>query len=295
MRSRTHVTVLLFALLGLVSAIGCRSNTTPLKTLLDDPSFYDKKIVRVSGTVGSSMGVIAMAPTRSTTVPPSSWWCPRRTGRRARGEGRRRGRVPLGRSRSEPPRPRCWWRSALPTVDGPDPKGDFRARSVTPSVRARSLRRAPSQLGGGAIDLGHERPRSQRTRRGPEVPSIAIDSANRRPPRADPAPPGGRSCSRRTGRSADRRRCRARPPMARVRRPACGAPSMPRCPVVAAGHRRERTIQGPPPGRGHAPVHHSGSSGAPHAPTQRRRDAIEAQTRSDHAPPRSGSPRPAHA
>ena len=42
-------------LLGLIA--GCQS-TVSIKTLLDDPSQYDKKTVRIVGTVSNSVGVL---------------------------------------------------------------------------------------------------------------------------------------------------------------------------------------------------------------------------------------------
>ena len=42
--------------LGLLA--GCKSGLTPIKTLLDDPGRFDKQVVRVSGTVGQSIGVL---------------------------------------------------------------------------------------------------------------------------------------------------------------------------------------------------------------------------------------------
>ena len=44
--------------LALAALLGCKSNVTPIKTLLDDPSRYDKQTVRIAGTVGRSVGVL---------------------------------------------------------------------------------------------------------------------------------------------------------------------------------------------------------------------------------------------
>ena len=42
-----------------VALAGCKSNSaTEIKTLLDDPSQYDRKTVTVAGTVGRSIGVL---------------------------------------------------------------------------------------------------------------------------------------------------------------------------------------------------------------------------------------------
>lgn len=46
-------------LAAVVALAGCKSNsTTDIKTLLDDPSQYDRKTVTVAGTVGRSIGVL---------------------------------------------------------------------------------------------------------------------------------------------------------------------------------------------------------------------------------------------
>jgi hypothetical protein len=44
--------------IALALLAGCNGSTTQIKTLLDDPSRYDKQTVRVSGTVGNSVGVL---------------------------------------------------------------------------------------------------------------------------------------------------------------------------------------------------------------------------------------------
>lgn len=41
-----------------VLVAGCKSNVTPIKTLLDDPTRYDHQVVRISGTVTRSIGVL---------------------------------------------------------------------------------------------------------------------------------------------------------------------------------------------------------------------------------------------
>jgi hypothetical protein len=46
-------------LVGLAAISGCKGGSvTTIKTLLDDPSRFDKQLVRVVGTVGSSVGVM---------------------------------------------------------------------------------------------------------------------------------------------------------------------------------------------------------------------------------------------
>lgn len=45
----------MFAALALA---GCKGGATEIKTLLDDPSRFDKTTVRVAGTVGKSIGVL---------------------------------------------------------------------------------------------------------------------------------------------------------------------------------------------------------------------------------------------
>lgn len=37
---------------------GCRTDTTPIKTLLDDPGRFDGQVVRISGDVTGSVGVL---------------------------------------------------------------------------------------------------------------------------------------------------------------------------------------------------------------------------------------------
>ena len=55
--------ILRFLLLAVIAAallagLGCRSGLTPIKTLLDDPSRFDGKVVRIAGTVGLSAGAL---------------------------------------------------------------------------------------------------------------------------------------------------------------------------------------------------------------------------------------------
>lgn len=46
--------------LSLLALSGCKSygNVIPIKTLLDDPSHYDHKVVRIAGTVTRSIGAL---------------------------------------------------------------------------------------------------------------------------------------------------------------------------------------------------------------------------------------------
>jgi len=37
---------------------GCKTSVTPIKTLLDDPSRFDKQTVRIAGDVGEAIGVL---------------------------------------------------------------------------------------------------------------------------------------------------------------------------------------------------------------------------------------------
>jgi hypothetical protein len=52
------VLVVIGAMLALTLAAGCKSGVTTIKTLLDDPGRFDHKTVRISGTVGRSIGVL---------------------------------------------------------------------------------------------------------------------------------------------------------------------------------------------------------------------------------------------
>ncbi len=60
MRHRSVVTVALLTLglVGLLATLGCQGSVTPIKTLLDDPSRFDGKVVRIAGDVGLSAGVL---------------------------------------------------------------------------------------------------------------------------------------------------------------------------------------------------------------------------------------------
>ena len=53
--TRLLVALVTFGSLGLIAS--CK-NTVAIKTLLDDPSQYDKKTVSIVGTVGQSIGVL---------------------------------------------------------------------------------------------------------------------------------------------------------------------------------------------------------------------------------------------
>jgi hypothetical protein len=54
------ITLAFAAVLGALLLAGCRNDlsVTPVKTLLDDPSRFDKQTVRVAGTVTRSFGVL---------------------------------------------------------------------------------------------------------------------------------------------------------------------------------------------------------------------------------------------
>jgi hypothetical protein len=43
---------------ALIAFAGCKGDTVPISKLLDNPSQYDHKTVRVHGTVGQSIGVL---------------------------------------------------------------------------------------------------------------------------------------------------------------------------------------------------------------------------------------------
>jgi hypothetical protein len=49
---------LLLAAAALTLLAGCQGQTTPIKTLLDDPARFDGKIVRIAGQVGLSAGIL---------------------------------------------------------------------------------------------------------------------------------------------------------------------------------------------------------------------------------------------
>ena len=38
--------------------LGCKGGTTPISKLLDDPTAYDHKTVRVQGTIGEAAGIL---------------------------------------------------------------------------------------------------------------------------------------------------------------------------------------------------------------------------------------------
>ena len=48
---------LVVATLVVATVVGCKGSVTPIKTMLDDPSLYDKHVVRIAGTVSKSAGV----------------------------------------------------------------------------------------------------------------------------------------------------------------------------------------------------------------------------------------------
>lgn len=47
-----------FLAAALLFAAGCKSDVTPIRTLLDDPAQYDGRVVRIAGEVTGSMGVL---------------------------------------------------------------------------------------------------------------------------------------------------------------------------------------------------------------------------------------------
>lgn len=57
MKTSARLLVALATLVSLGLIAGCK-NTVSIKTLLDDPSQYDKKTVSIVGTVGQSIGVL---------------------------------------------------------------------------------------------------------------------------------------------------------------------------------------------------------------------------------------------
>jgi hypothetical protein len=57
MKPMRRYVIALAALCTLALMAGCK-NTVTIKTLLDDPSQYDKKTVSIAGTVGKSIGVL---------------------------------------------------------------------------------------------------------------------------------------------------------------------------------------------------------------------------------------------
>ncbi len=59
MRTINRFVVALAALVSLALIAGCKDTVT-IKTLLDDPSRYDRKSVRIAGTVGGSVGVLGL-------------------------------------------------------------------------------------------------------------------------------------------------------------------------------------------------------------------------------------------
>ncbi len=57
MKTNTRCFFVLIALFSLTLIGGCKG-TVAIKTLLDDPSQYDKKTVQIAGTVTNSIGVL---------------------------------------------------------------------------------------------------------------------------------------------------------------------------------------------------------------------------------------------
>src|SRR5690349_6684275 len=50
--------IVIAAALALVGGIGCQGHVTPIQTLLDDPSRYDKRVVRIAGEVKEAVGIM---------------------------------------------------------------------------------------------------------------------------------------------------------------------------------------------------------------------------------------------
>ena len=63
MRTIIRLVVALATLVSLGVNAGCK-NTVTIKTLLDDPSQYDKKTVSIVGTVSGSVGVLGLGTYR---------------------------------------------------------------------------------------------------------------------------------------------------------------------------------------------------------------------------------------
>ena len=58
---RSRSLLLLAATLVVSALVGCKASdiqTTPIQTLLDDPSRFDKQTVRIAGTVTRSLGIL---------------------------------------------------------------------------------------------------------------------------------------------------------------------------------------------------------------------------------------------
>ena len=83
-----------------LALLGCQS-TTPIKTMLDDPSHFDHKVVRISGTVEEALGLLGYGSYRvddgtgALTVVTQSGGAPR-SGAKVRVEGEFRSAFTLG-------------------------------------------------------------------------------------------------------------------------------------------------------------------------------------------------------
>jgi len=89
-------------MLAVLLLAGCKGGgTTPIKTLLDDPSQYDHKTVRIAGTVEESAGILGYGgyrlndDTGTLTVVTQQGGAPR-TGARIGVEGEFRSAFTLG-------------------------------------------------------------------------------------------------------------------------------------------------------------------------------------------------------
>lgn len=59
MKIRTRVRALMITVVLCLAALGCKGGSvTPIKTLLDDPSRFDKQTVRIAGDVKEAVGLL---------------------------------------------------------------------------------------------------------------------------------------------------------------------------------------------------------------------------------------------
>ena len=87
--------------LAISGLAACKTNVTPIKTLLDDPSRYDRKTVRIAGDVQEAAGVLGYGAyqlndgTGTLAVVTSQGGAPR-TGAKVGVEGEFRSAFTLG-------------------------------------------------------------------------------------------------------------------------------------------------------------------------------------------------------
>jgi hypothetical protein len=55
---RFNLVALTISLAALALGAGCRTDVTPIKTLLDDPGRFDGKVVRIAGDVTGGVGIL---------------------------------------------------------------------------------------------------------------------------------------------------------------------------------------------------------------------------------------------